>query len=277
MTKPIIAFQGEHGAFSERAAKQHFGPDAVTLPCPSFQAVFETVENDPSSYGMIPVENSLGGSVHENFDLLREHKINIVGETNLRVVHHLIALPGVALEGIRRVYTHPQAAAQCVQFLRKHPDWVLYQVYDTAGAAKMIQDDHIADGAAIASKETATHFGMTVLASEIESHHRNVTRFFVIHRDPEVSEDANKVSLVYATKNQPGALMETLKVFHTHGVNLLKLESRPIPGRPWEYLFYVDLRGTLGQQVLVGLEQHTTAIRVLGSYPAAQPTDELKP
>jgi len=273
MTDRIIAFQGEHGAFSQRAAWQVFGTDAQTRPCPSFQSVFEAVDADSQIYGMIPVENTLGGSIHENYDLLREHGVYIVGETHLRVVHHLIALPDTTVADIRRVYTHPQAAAQCMKFLRKHPEWALYQVYDTAGAAKLIRDEGIRDGAAIASKRTATNFNMQVLASEIESHSRNFTRFFIIHREAQPLTTADKVSIVYGAKDEPGALLDTLQVFHKHRLNLVKLESRPIPGKPWEYLFYVDILGSVPDDVLTELATHTTQLRVLGYYPAAQRRD----
>ena len=265
------AFQGEHGAFSEKAARQVFGPDVSVLPCPSFRAVFEAVVRGRSPYGIIPIENSLGGTIRENYDLLLEHAVTVVGEHKLRVVHNLIANRGARLADIRKIYAHPQAAAQCDLLLRAHPEWVVYQVYDTAGSAKMIQDEAAMDGAAIAGAIVADELDMIVLQRGIESHPENYTRFLVLA--PEGTEALagaalNKSSLVYATPDEPGALLETLQVFARHRINLTRLESRPIPGRPWDYRFHVDLSGRPTVEMLAELREHTTELKVLGIYPA---------
>jgi 3-deoxy-7-phosphoheptulonate synthase len=266
-----IAFQGEHGAFSEKAARQFFGDAVKTLPSLAFRNVFEKVVSGECEYGILPVENTLGGSIHQNYDLLVEFDAPIVGETKLRVVHSLIANRGTRLEDIRRIYAHPQAAAQCEKLLRAHPTWSVLQVYDTAGSVKMIKEEKALDAAAIASSDAARRFDMEVLKEGIESDPRNYTRFIVIAREP--AKKGDKVSLVYGTANKPGALFRTLEVFFRHGMNLAKLESRPIAGKPWEYLFYVDAVEDLpNRQVaaaLKALKEHTTFLKVLGNYPSA--------
>jgi 3-deoxy-7-phosphoheptulonate synthase len=266
-----IAFQGEHGAFSEKAARQFFGDRAKTSPTPSFREVFEKVTSRECAYGVVPVENTLGGSIHQNYDLLLEHDVQIVGEAKLRIVHCLIANRGTRLDQVKRIYAHPQAAAQCEKFLRGHAAWSVLQVYDTAGSVKMIKEEKAMDAAAIASSDAARQFEMEILKEGIESDPQNYTRFIVIAR--EGATGGGKVSLVYATKNEPGALFRTLEIFGRRGVNLSKLESRPIAGKPWEYLFYVDLTGDLQEKTVAAalkeLRERATFVKVLGSYPSA--------
>jgi prephenate dehydratase len=266
-----VAFQGEHGAFSEKAARQFFGDGTKTSPSPSFRAVFEKVLSGEAAYGILPVENTLGGSIHQNYDLLVEFDVHIVGETKLKVVHNLIANRGTTLEQIRRIYAHPQAAAQCEKLLRAHPEWSVLQVYDTAGSVKMIKEEKALDAAAIASSDAARRFDMAVLREGVESDPQNYTRFIVVAREP--AKTGNKLALVYATKNRPGALLATLEVFAKRGMNLSKLESRPIAGKPWEYLFYVDATEELGNKqvaaALKELKEHASFLKVLGNYPSA--------
>jgi len=271
-----VAFQGEHGAFSEKAARQYFGDKAKTSPSSAFRDVFQKVVAGDAAYGIVPVENTLGGSIHQNYDLLVEFDVHIVGETKLRVVHNLIANKGTKLPDIKRIYAHPQAAAQCERFLRQHPQWSILQVYDTAGSVKMIKEEKAMDAAAIASSAAAKHFEMEILKEGIESDPQNYTRFIVISRDgrdPGKGGKIDKVSVVYATENKPGALFRTLEVFARRGVNLCRLESRPIPGKPFEYLFYVDLTGDVHDKSVAGalkeLKELTTFVKVLGSYPSA--------
>jgi len=270
-TPDSIAFQGEHGAFSEKAARQFFGDKAKTSPSTSFRAVFEKVLSGESEFGIVPVENTLGGSIHQNYDLLMECDVQIVGETKLRVVHNLIANKGTKFSDIKRIYAHPQAAAQCEKLLRQHPQWSVLQVYDTAGSVKMIKEEKAMDAAAIASSAAAKHFDMEILKEGIESDPQNYTRFVVLSR--EAAKGADKVSLVYAAENKPGSLLRTLEVFAKRGVNLSRLESRPIPGKPFEYLFYVDLTGDLHDKAVAAalkeLKEHVTFVKVLGCYPSA--------
>jgi len=223
------------------------------------------------------VENTLGGSIHQNYDLLMEFDVQIVGETKLRVVHNLIANRGTKFSDIKRIYAHPQAAAQCEKLLRQHPSWSVLQVYDTAGSVKMIKEEKAMDAAAIASSAAAKHFDMEILKEGIESDPQNYTRFIVLARDPLDSSNngsrIDKVSIVYGTENRPGALFRTLEVFARRGVNLSRLESRPIPGKPFEYLFYVDLTGDVHDKSVAAalreLKEHITFVKVLGCYPSA--------
>jgi 3-deoxy-7-phosphoheptulonate synthase len=273
-TRPLkVAYQGEPGAFSERAVHQYFGETALPQSRITFREVFEDVQSRQCDYGVIPIENSLSGSIHENYDLLLEYDVAIIGEFKMRIVHNLIAHEGTQLEDIRRVYAHPQAVAQCRVFLSHHPDWEIIQVYDTAGSVKYIKEHHLAEAAAIASAQAAENLGMAILKEGIESNPQNYTRFLVISPEHVINEKANKTSLIYSTPNTPGALFHTLQNFAESNVNLVKLESRPRSGRPWEYMFYVDFEGSLSdpvvKQTIDELRGLTEFLKVLGSYPAS--------
>jgi len=267
-----VAFQGEHGAYSERAARVCFGEGVETSPSLGFRDVFEKVAKGRCSHGLLPIENSLAGSIHPVYDLLLEFGLPIVGECQLQIIHCLIANPGTSLESVRRVYAHPQAAAQCERILREHPEWTVFQVYDTAGSVRMIRGNP--EVAAIASSDAASLYGMEVVREGIESDPQNYTRFVVLAREAIPDAAADKTSLVYGTQNAPGALYRTLGVFADRGINLTKLESRPIQGKPWEYYFYVDLSGPVElDEVIAALREHTTMVRVLGRYRAAAARD----
>jgi prephenate dehydratase len=273
-TRPLkVAYQGEPGAFSERAVYQYFGETASPQSHVSFRDVFEDVQTRQCDYGVIPIENSLSGSIHENYDLLLEYDVAIIGEFKMRIIHNLIAHEGTRMEDIRRVYAHPQAVAQCRVFLSQHPEWEIIQVYDTAGSVKHVKDHHLTDAAAIASAQAAENLGMAILKEGVESNPQNYTRFLVISPEHAINEKANKTSLIYSTPNTPGALFSTLQKFAEKNVNLVKLESRPRSGRPWEYMFYVDLEGSLSdavvKQTIDDLRGMTEFLKVLGSYPAS--------
>src|SRR6266540_4020176 len=235
-----IAYQGEPGAFSEAAARK-IDHDAQLVPCRSFEEVFESVNAGPSSYGVLPIENSIGGSIHRNYDLLLAHELPIVAEVELPVVHHLLALPGATLDGLTRVYSHPQGLAQCERFLRTLSGIEIIATYDTAGSAKMVADAGSKESAAIASARAGDVFGLVALASSVQDFDDNITRFLVIGRRPLKNAVADKTTIVFTIPNEPGALFKALSVFALRGIDLTKLESRPIPGRKWEYLFYADL------------------------------------
>ena len=231
-----IAYQGEPGAFSEAAARR-VEPDAPLLPCRSFEEVFDGVQAGTASHGVLPIENSIGGSIHRNYDLLLEHDLPIVGEVELPVVHHLLALPGTTLAGLKRVYSHPQGLAQCERFLRTLAGVEIIATYDTAGSAKMIADGKLMDAAAIASARAGEVFGLVSLAASVQDFDDNITRFLVVGRQPIRNAVPDKTSIVFSLPNEPGSLFKALSVFALRGIDLTKLESRPIPGRPWEYLF----------------------------------------
>lgn len=273
-----IAYQGELGAFSEAAA-QLVNAEAQLVPCRSFEDVFDAVDAGPANYGVLPIENSIGGSIHRNFDLLLEHHLPIVGEVEARVVHHLLALPGRTLEQVRRIYSHPQGLAQCDRFLRTLSGVEMIATYDTAGSAKMIADQGLEDAAAIASLRAAQVFGLVPLKSSIQDYENNTTRFLIIGRRPLSETPPDKTTIVFSLTNEPGALFKALSVFALRGVDLTKLESRPIPGRKWEYLFYADVAAARDDlpcaRALAHLAEFAPLLRVLGSYPSSKPASEV--
>jgi prephenate dehydratase len=264
-----MAYQGEPGAFSE-AAGRRVAPDAELLPCKSFEDVFAAVQGGQANHGILPIENSIGGSIHRNYDLLVAHELPIQAEIELPVVHQLLALPGTTLEQLRRVYSHPQALAQCERFLRTLTGVEIIATYDTAGSAKMVQDGKLTDTAAIASARAGEIFGLAPLASSIQDFSDNITRFIVIGRRPLNDTPPDKTTIVFSLPNEPGSLFKALSAFALRGVDLTKLESRPIPGRPWEYLFYVDLAAARDQlpcqRALAHLAEFAPVLRTLGSY-----------
>ena len=275
-----IAYQGEPGAFSEAAARR-VDPDAQLIPFRSFEEVFEAVNSGPAGYGVLPIENSIGGSIHRNYDLLISHELPIVGEVELPVVHHLLALPGATLDGLRRVYSHPQGLAQCERFLRTLKNVEVIATYDTAGSAKMVADSNAFDAAAIASARAGEVFGLKPLASSIQDFDDNITRFIVIGRRPMKNTVPDKTTIVFTVTNEPGALFKALATFALRGIDLTKLESRPIPGRPWEYLFYADLAASRDNlacaRALGHLAEFAPTLRMLGSYASWKSREERSP
>lgn len=273
MSAMRIAYQGEPGAFSEAAALK-FRADAEAVSCPQFEDVFEAVERGRATLGILPIENSIGGTIHRNYDLLIRHELRIVGEVELPVAHALLALPGTTIDQVKTIYSHPQALAQCDRFLRSLKGVEVVATYDTAGSAKLLKERALAQAAAIASARAAEVFGLDVLQHGIQDFADNVTRFLVLGRLSTAEDaripDADKTTIVFALPNEPGALFKALSVFALRGIDLTKLESRPIPGRPWEYLFYADLN--IGNhelkcgRALTHLAEFATSLRTLGSY-----------
>jgi 3-deoxy-7-phosphoheptulonate synthase len=267
-----VAFQGERGAFSENALLRYFPEGARGVPYPEFRDVFDAVLAGKVRFGIVPVENTLTGSIHQNYDLLLQYPdIRIVGEKIIRIVHHLIGLPGATPEGIRRVYSHPQALSQCALFLERFPQWEKVPFYDTAGAVGFIVREARPENAAIASLEAARAHGMKVLKEGIESNSRNYTRFVIIAREETARvREANKASLVFATANTPGSLFQALRVLAERNINMVKLESRPIAGKPWEELFYLDVAIPEAEEpfglALEELKGVTEGLRILGVY-----------
>jgi len=272
--KPWVAFQGERGAFSEEAAYKLLGRGIRVLPCETFAAAFANVTRGRVRYCLVPIENTLAGSVYENYDLLLENKLHIVGEVSLRIVHCLIALPGTKLRDVREVFSHPVALAQCGHFFARHPRIRRVVAYDTAGAVKMLAERPASGAAAIASRVAAEVYHARILARHLEDQRENFTRFLLLSRMPPSGGDANKVSIVFSTRNTPGALFKCLSVFALRDIDLTKMESRPLRGRPWEYFFYLDFIGNLREErcrkALAHLEEVTDFLRVLGCYPRAE-------
>jgi prephenate dehydratase len=269
-----IAYQGEPGAFSEAASRQ-VASDAHLVPCKSFEEVFAAADKGVVDFGVLPIENSIGGSIHRNFDLLLEHDLPIVGEVEVPVVHHLLALPGRTLDQIKHIYSHPQALAQCDRFLRTLTGVEITATYDTAGSAKMIATEHLEDAAAIASARAAEVFGLVPLKSAIQDYQNNTTRFLVIGRRPLTEMAPDKTTIVFTLSNEPGALFKAISVFALRGIDLTKLESRPIRDRKWEYLFYLDVAAASDDvscaRALAHLSEFATMVRVLGSYRSCKP------
>lgn len=270
----LVAFQGERGAFSEDACFKYFGNDVKALPCPDFQSVFEAVEKDKVTHAVVPVENSIEGSVTQVNDLLLDLDLTISGEVVVPVKHALMAYEGTTVESIREVLSHPQALGQCRKFLSNHPEWRLTPAYDTAGSARIVAEAKRTDLASIASKRAAEVYGLKVLKEDVQSEIENYTRFFVLEKNPGTVEGANKTSIVFATKNVPGALHRCLGEFASRNVNLTKLESRPRRSKPWVYVFYADFEGSIDDpnchSAIGGLIKAAAFVKILGSYKKAE-------
>lgn len=265
-----VAFQGESGAYSERAVEALF-TSARTIPSHSLREVFETVEIGAADFGVVPLENSYAGSINETYDLLVRHGLVVVAEKIVRISHSLLALDSAALEDIEVVFSHPQALDQCSEFLDSL-EVERVSVHDTAGAARKVSEEARPEAAAIASGEVADRWGLKVVAANIEDRPDNSTKFVAVGRSSDGSfGPADKTSIVFATADVPGALYRCLGEFARRGLNLSKLESRPSRSKAWQYLFYLDFEGPVtdeaAQEALKSLEEHTSLIRVLGSYP----------
>jgi 3-deoxy-7-phosphoheptulonate synthase len=265
-----VVYHGVPGSFSHKACLQFFGPEAPIESCSSFREVFRVIENDEATIGIIPLENSLTGSIHENYDLLLEYDLKIVGELTLRIKHNLIGLEDSTLDGVERVYSHPQVFQQCREFLAKHPDWDLVAWQDTATCARRVKENNDPKEAAIASEEAGQLYQMKVLKEGVETNPRNFTRFVVVSKAEFLEGPKNKSSLIFSVSDTPGALHATLLIFAQNGVNLVKLESRPVHSKPWEYLFYTDLEVDINDEthahMLEELKAKTTFLKTLGSY-----------
>jgi prephenate dehydratase len=266
-----IAIQGELGAFSHEAA-QRMVPGCAVVPCARSAEVFDRVERGSVAGAVIPIENSLAGSVAEHFDLLLSRDVFIQSEFPLRIVHNLIAAPGVKLRDVRQVFSHPVALEQCRDFFRRNPKIEPVAFYDTAGSVKHVVEKKLRHAAGIAGKEAAKVYRGRILKAGIEDNKQNFTRFFHIRKGRRVRPGANKTSLAFSVKNIPGALFKALSVFALRDISLSKIESRPVRGRPWEYVFYVDiLRGDdePAKNALRHLAEVADLVKVLGVYPAA--------
>jgi prephenate dehydratase len=286
MKRVTAAFQGELGAFSQEAVRQLLGNGASVVPFQRFDEVFRALAAKNVDVAVIPIENTLAGSVHENYDHLLEYDVRIVGETNVRIVHNLIAPPGVRLRDIRRVFSHPVALNQCLDFFVKNPHIEKVPYYDTAGSVKMIVSEKLGDAGAIASSIAASIYGGNILRRSIEDDRRNYTRFFLLRRTKEAQRQAKvarrarngagrwKTSIVFTTRNTPGALFRAISALALRDLNLTKIESRPLRGKPWEYLFYVDFLGREDEEparnALGHLRELADFLRVLGSYPGGE-------
>jgi prephenate dehydratase len=265
-----VAIQGESGSFSHEAAKR-LAPEAEIVPCSLSAEVFAALTSGEVDAAAIPIENSLAGSVLEHFDLLLAHDVQVERETLLRIRHNLIALPGASIDGIRRVYSHAVALAQCRRFLAEHPQMQAIAFYDTAGSVKQLPQLGDLEVAGIASAAAAQYYGAQLLAADIEDNPENFTRFFLVRRksDASIDSESNKISIAFSVENRPGSLVAALSALSAMGTNLTKIESRPVQGKPWEYVFYVDCQigsAEEGSRAVAALEPYCAMIKELGRY-----------
>ncbi len=265
-----VAIQGEPGSFSHEAAIK-LNADATIVPYSLSAEVFSALSNGKVDLAVVPIENSLAGSVLEHFDLLLTHDVYVERETLLRIRHNLIAVKGATINDIDRVFSHPVALAQCRRFLAEHPKMESFAYYDTAGSVKQLVELRDRHAAAIASEAAAHYYGATILQANIEDNPENYTRFFQVRRRREATTDAaaNKISIAFSVENKPGSLVVALSALAATGTNLTKIESRPVHGKPWEYIFYVDCQmgsPADGERALQALSPHCAMVKELGRY-----------
>lgn len=269
---PRVVYQGMPGAYSEEAAVNFFGPDVNSIGLNRFEDAFEALKRGEADYAVLPIENSTTGAIRQVYDLLTEHQFYMVGETTVKVEHCLMALPGVAIDEITHVYSHEQGLFQSDRFLDRHPDWRRVPLLDTAGSAKYVSESGERTKAAICSRRAADVYGLNVLVQGTNHNGENYTRFAVISRRPELRQGSNKITAIFNLPHQSGSLHEILTIFAVNGLNLVKLESRPMPGRKWEYMFFVEFTGNLQapgmDAILRELDQSTDQFRVVGNYVA---------
>jgi len=266
-----VAVQGERGSYSEVAATRLLR-DKITLRCcERFEEVFRLTAKKDIQYCLVPLENSLSGSIHKNYDLLLRYKLKISREINLQIKHNLITAPDVSFEEINTVFSHPVALDQCERFFEKFPRLVKRSAYDTSGSVKRIVEENLRDCAAIAGREAAEYYGGNIVMREIQDNRENFTRFVLLGSELETTKKADKTSIAFSFGNAAGALFKCLSVFALRDIDLTKIESRPIHGRPWEYLFYLDFLGNTGEEntlkALDHLGELTEFLEVLGCYP----------
>ena len=272
MAKEItVAIQGERGSYSEVAATHLLGKKIKLRCCERFEDVFKLAAKQQTQYCLVPVENSLSGSIHKNYDLLLRHKLKITREVNLQIEHHLITAPGASFEEITTVFSHPVALDQCDNFFEEFPHLVKRSAYDTSGSVKRIIEENLRDCGAVAGKQAAEYYGGKIAMTGIQDNKENFTRFVLLAQELETRKKADKTSVAFSFGNAPGALFKCLSVFALRDIDLTKIESRPIHGRPWEYLFYLDFLGNTNQEsirrALDHLEELTEFLVVLGCYP----------
>ncbi|MEM3014020.1 MAG: prephenate dehydratase [Candidatus Bathyarchaeia archaeon] len=267
-----VAYQGEPGAYSESAVYKFFGGTSTAIPCKGFSDVFKKVEVGDVEYGVVPIENSIEGSVNQVYDLFLMYDHKVCGEIILKIDHCLIANKRTKLDDIKVIYSHPQALAQCRSFL-ENLNCEIISTYDTAGSVKMIKEKRIMNAGAVASEKAAKIYGMKILAKNISDTPNNLTRFFVLSKNDAEASGNDKTSIIFSTKHIPGALYQVLGEFAKRGINLTKIESRPTKRQPWEYNFYLDFEGHRTEErcteALEGLRNKAVFVKVLGSYPKA--------
>ena len=275
-----VAFQGERGAFSEEAAVKLLGEEISLVPRPTFEAAFSAIDDAAADYILAPIENSLAGSVHRSFDLLVDSRLNILAEVIIPIAHNLIAAPGSSFDDLAIVESHPVALAQCEQFFAAHPRLKRLATEDTAGSVREVVRAGDRTRAAIAGRRAAEIYGGAILREHLEDNRENYTRFLLLSESTAEPENANKLSLVFQLDHRPRALYHSLEPFARRNLNLMKIESRPMHGRPWQYRFYLDLQASKRDPEVAAalreLEKLVVELRILGSYVSAQRSDSSK-
>jgi chorismate mutase/prephenate dehydratase len=268
-----VAFQGEPGAYSESAVFQFFGSKTEAEPCRDFRDVFEHVKTGKTEAGVVPIENSLEGSINQNYDLFFNYDLKVCGEVIVKITHCLIVNPGTDINQIKAVYSHPQALAQCRSYLEKMK-WEIIPTYDTAGSVKIIKEQKLTNAAAIASQRAAEIHKMQILNRDIADNKENYTRFFVLSKTDSDPTGKDKTSIIFSAKHEPGSLYDALGEFAKRKINLTRIESRPTKKTAWEYNFYLDFEGHRTQPIckeaLRALEKYAIFVKILGSYPKAR-------
>jgi len=265
-----VTYQGEKGAYSEMAVYKFFGSKVEPVPCKDFREVFESVKNGVVPHGVVPIENSIEGSVNQNYDLFLAYDLKVCGEVAIKLAHVLIANPKTELENVKNVYSHPQALAQCRSYLEKHK-WEIIPAYDTAGSVKIIKENNLTNAAAIASEKAADLYDMKILARNIADNPSNYTRFLVLGIEDAAPTGDDKTSIIFSAKHAPGTLYHALGEFATRNINLTRIESRPTKTTAWQYNFYLDFEGHRTEkrcaEALEALEKYAIFVKILGSYP----------
>jgi chorismate mutase/prephenate dehydratase len=265
-----VTYQGETGAYSEMAVYKFFGSKVESVPCKDFTEVFESVKTGTVPHGVVPIENSIEGSVNQNYDLFLTYDLKVCGEVAVKLAHVLIANPQTKFDDIKTIYSHPQALAQCRRYLEKHK-WEITPAYDTAGSVKIIKENKLSDAAAIASEKAADLYGMKILARDIADNPSNYTRFLVLGLEDAAPTGDDKTSIIFSAKHAPGTLYHALGEFASRNINLTRIESRPTKTTAWQYNFYLDFEGHRTEkrcgEALQALEKYATFLKILGSYP----------
>lgn len=266
----IIGFQGVEGSFSHQALIEYFGEERKTSALEKFQDVFEAIENDEISYGVLPIENSSTGGIAEVYDLLYKYGFYIVGEKCIKVDHNLIGIRGSNIKDIKEVYSHEQGFLQCKEYLDHHENWRLIPYFNTARSAKLIHDENLKNKVCIASKKAAELYGLEILDSHINYNKNNITRFIIVSKTKEVTENCDKISIVLSLPHKTGSLYKALRYFEENNCNMLKIESRPMVGKSWEYIFYIDFHGNLNEEnsrkLMKDIEKESLYFKFLGNY-----------
>lgn len=265
-----VGYQGVPGCYSYQASLEYFGEKVQALSCHSFRDVFEALAEGRIQYGVLPIENSTSGSINDVYDLLREYEFHIVGEKCLKIEHSLLGVKGAGIADIREVYSHQQGLIQCGRYLSEHPQWKQVPYFDTAGSAEYVAKEGSSEKACIAGNMAASVYGLSILSSNIQDNRNNSTRFVIIGKESSENEEADKISIIISVPDKPGTLYGALRHFAEAGYNLMKLESRPLSGKAWEYFFYIDFGGNLMEdktrEILARTEKECSYFRLLGNY-----------